>query len=161
MSHHLLWQAHLEADTDLREESEKVTPNNKLSREGDPPTTQTKTVCTNSLRKFFPPCFLFIFKGNGGDNLHKLSRNCLRKLCFYLGGRFLGVGLPFIKSLPHSRKESSGSPLFSRVWLSRSSKFSRILWKMNLLKRLSFSRISLNSLESLENGPSEKKTKLL
>ena len=26
--------------------------------------------------------------------MYKLSRNCLRKLCFYLGGWFFGVGLP-------------------------------------------------------------------
>ena len=57
-----------------------------LSRAGDPPQkplTQTKTVCTNSLRKLFLPVSAYL-KGKRGDSLYKLSRNCLRKLCFYL-----------------------------------------------------------------------------
>ena len=66
------------------------------SREGDPPKkppTQIKTVCTNSLRKLF--ClFSAYLKGEKRDSLHKLSRNCLRKLfvqtVFIWVGGFLG-----------------------------------------------------------------------
>ena len=62
------------------------------SREGDPPKkppTQIKTVCTDSLRKLF--ClFSAYFKGEKGDSLHKLSRNCLRKLFLFGWVVFLG-----------------------------------------------------------------------
>ena len=64
--------------------------------------TQIERVCTNSLRKLFlSACFLRILKGKGGgDNLHKLSRNRLRKLCFYLGGWLFGGGSPLHDYLP-------------------------------------------------------------
>ena len=61
------------------------------------PPTQTKSLCTNSLRKLFLLVFC-LFKGETKkkkDSLYKLFRNCLRKLCFYLGAWFFGVGLPF------------------------------------------------------------------
>ena len=41
--------------------------------------TQIKTVCESSFCLFSA-----YFKGRRGDNLYKLSLNCLRKLCFYL-----------------------------------------------------------------------------
>ena len=48
--------------------------------------------------KTLSACFLFFFGGGGtGDNLYKLSRNCLRKLCFCLRGCFW-VGLSFMRN---------------------------------------------------------------
>ena len=81
-------------------------------REGDPPKkppTQIKTVCTNSLHKLF--ClFSAYFKGKRGDNLYKLSRNCLRKLfvqtVFIWVGDFLGGSsrLPLVLFSENSRR---------------------------------------------------------
>ena len=59
------------------------------------PITQVKTVCTNSLRKLFGAVFCLSCRERG-DSLYKLFRNCLRKLCFYLGRCFYWAGwLPF------------------------------------------------------------------
>ena len=44
-----------------------------------------QTVCANSFCLFSAD-----FKGKRGDILYKLSGSVLRKLCFYLGGCFLG-----------------------------------------------------------------------
>ena len=74
----------------------------QVSRAGDPPKkppTQTKTVCTNSLRKLF--ClFSAHFKGKRGTvctNCPEIvCANCLCKL-FLFGRVFFGVGLPFMK----------------------------------------------------------------
>ena len=63
------------------------------SREGNPPKDNThpnkKTVCTNSLRKLFPPAFC-LFKEKRADNLYKLLWNC--KLCFWFGWVFFWGG---------------------------------------------------------------------
>ena len=67
-------------------------------REGDPPKkppTQIKRVCTNSLRKLF--ClFSAYFKGKRGDNLYKLTRNCLCKLFVQAVFIFWVGRLPFM-----------------------------------------------------------------
>ena len=55
--------------------------------------TQIKQFAQTVWATFF--CLLsayFYLKGKRGDNLHKLSRNCSHKLCFYLCGWFFWVG---------------------------------------------------------------------
>ena len=56
--------------------------------EGDPPKkppSQQKQFAQTAYANSF--CLFSAYnEGKRGDNLYKLSRNCLRKLCFYLGG---------------------------------------------------------------------------
>ena len=64
---------------------------------GRRPTQKTTHPNNNSLHKQFTQTILLVFcvvLREKGGSLYKLSRSCLRKLCFYLGGWFLGGGSP-------------------------------------------------------------------
>ena len=76
-------------------------PDTSAKVKGRQPTQKTTHPNKSSLRKLFPPVSAY-FKGERGDNLYKLSRNCLRKLRFYSGGCFFRVGLPFMKKYRHT-----------------------------------------------------------
>ena len=84
----------------------------------------------NSLGNLFL-FFLLILKENGGDSLHKLSRNCLRELCFCLGVFWGWVVSPSANTskngwgggdpklavalrFEHSEKKASSEPLRTR-----------------------------------------------
>ena len=102
-------------------DSQSLVPQNW--REGDPPKkppTQKKTVCTNSLRKLF--ClFSAYLKGKRGDNLYRLSRNCLRKLfvqtVFIWVGGFFGWVFPSWKT--RRRRDDFRESLDSRKSANR------------------------------------------
>ena len=66
---------------------------------GQRPKKTTHPNKNNLCKQFAQTLLLFcLFYREQGDSLYKLFRNCLGKLCFYLGGWFFGVGLPFMKN---------------------------------------------------------------
>ena len=115
---------------------------------GRQPTQKTTHPNKNSLCKQFAQTLLplfCLFYREKGDNLYKLFRNCLRKLCFYLGGWFFSVGSllhelwrahnaictrtyqPFtrvVATVPHIRQSSGEGAFCMRVAFRVCPKFS-------------------------------------
>ena len=105
------------------------------SRKGNTP-GKPPTQIRNSLHKQFgqtlSACFLPVSREKG-DSLYKLSRTCLRKLCFYLGGCFFLGGSSPLQRLDiqppstHLPPPPGPPPEIYRCYLIESK-----TWKFNL-----------------------------